>query len=144
MSHATNIRQSHVIVDAPAEAVFDFVSDLRNLPHWAFHFCKGIRPVPDGAIVTAPSGEMYFGTTGDRDLGLLDWWAGPTMENAARWPTRVVPLAGDRSLYTVTMIFGETVPPAVEEHLAEELATLKRLIEAGVSQEARENSAVAV
>ena len=132
MSDATNIRQQHVIVDAPAEAVFDFVNDLRNLPAWAVHFCKGIRLVSDGAIVTAPSGEMYFGITGDRDLGVLAWWAGPTIEKAARWPTRVVPI-GNRSLYTVTMIFGEQVPPSVEQHLTEELANLKRLVEARVS-----------
>jgi hypothetical protein len=131
MSDAVNIRQLHVVVDAPAEAIFDFVSDLRNLPRWAFHFCKGVRLVSDGAIVTAPSGEVYFGTTGDRDLGVLDWWAGPTIEKAQRWPTRVVPLDGNRTLYTVTMIFGPTVPPAVEQHMTEELATLKRLVEAG-------------
>ena len=129
MSNAINIRQLHVVIDAPAEAVFDFVSDVRNLPAWAIHFCKGIRLVPDGAIVTAPSGEMYFGTTGDRDLGVVDWWAGPTIEKAQRWPTRVVPL-GDRSLYTVTMIFGEQVPPSVEQHMGEELGILKRLVEA--------------
>jgi hypothetical protein len=72
---------------------------------------------------------MYFGTTGDRDLGVLDWWAGPTMEKAQRWPTRIVPV-GNRSLYTVTMIFGEHVPPGVEQHLSEELGNLKRLVEA--------------
>lgn len=131
MSQAINIREQHVVIDAPAESVFDFVTDLRNLPAWAVHFCKGIRLVPDGAIVTAPSGEMYFGTTGDRDLGVIDWWAGPTIEKAQRWPTRVVPI-GDRSLYSVTMIFGEQVPPSVEQHMAEELANLKRLVEATV------------
>ena len=142
MSQAINIRQQHIVIDAPAEAVFDFVSDLRNLPAWAVHFCKGIRLVSDGAIVTAPSGEMYFGTTGDRDLGVLDWWAGPTIEKAERWPTRVVPI-GNRSLYTVTMIFGAQVPPSVEQHLAEELANLKRLVEA-THIEVREPASVAV
>jgi len=141
MSNAINIRQLHVVIDAPAEAVFDFVSDVRNLPAWAIHFCKGIRLVPDGAIVTAPSGEMYFGTTGDRDLGVVDWWAGPTIEKAERWPTRIVPI-GNRSLYTVTMIFGAQVPPAVEQHLTEELANLKRLVEAAHA-EVRESAIVA-
>ena len=131
MSDAVNIRQLHVVVSVPAEAIFDFVSDLRNLPRWAFHFCKDIRLIADGAIVTAPSGEMYFGTTGDRDLGVLDWWAGPTMEKAQRWPTRIVPLDEHRTLYTVTMIFGAAVPPAVEQHMGEELAMLKLLVEAG-------------
>ena len=141
MSNTINIRQLHVLVDAPAEMVFDYVSDLRNLPAWAVHFCKGIRLVPDGAIVSAPSGDMYFGTTGDRDLGVLDWWAGPTIEKAERWPTRIVPI-GNRSLYMVTMIFGAQVPPAVEQHLTEALANLKRLVEA-THAEVRESAIVA-
>src|SRR6266496_3832711 len=99
MSENANIRSFHIVIDAPPEAVFDFVNDLSTLPRWAFHFCKGIRLVDDGAMVTTRSGEMYFGVTGDRDTGVLDWWAGPTRETAQRWPTRVVGLAGDRTLY---------------------------------------------
>ncbi len=130
MSHAVTIRTYDVIVDATPESVFDFVNDLTNLPRWAFHFCKDIRLIPDGAIVTAPSGEVYFGVTGDRDLGVLDWWSGSTMESAERWPTRVVALPGGRSLYHVTAIFGSVVPPNIDELFADELGALKRLVEA--------------
>jgi hypothetical protein len=85
--------------------------------------------VPDGAIVTAPSGEVYFGVTGDRDLGVLDWWSGPTMDSAQRWPTRVVGLPDGRSLYAVTAIFADAVPPNIDQIFAEELSELKRLVE---------------
>ena len=129
MSDATTIRSFHVIIDAPPETVFDFVRDLRNLPSWAVHFCKAIRLIPDGAIVQSPSGEVYFGFTGERDLGVIDWWCGPTMETAERWPTRVVALADGRSVYQVTAIFGETVPPNVDQIFADELEGLKRLVE---------------
>lgn len=129
MSTALNVRNYHVIVDATPEAVFDFVIDLRNLPRWATHFCQGIRLIADGAIVTSPGGDVYFGATGDRDLGVLDWWSGPTMESAQRWPTRVVGLPDGRSLYNVTAIFGDRMPPGIDEMFAEELATLGRLVE---------------
>jgi hypothetical protein len=123
------IRAFHVIIDAPPEAVFDYVQDLGNLPSWCFHFCKGIRLVAEGAIVRSPMGEVYFGTTGDRDLGVIDWWCGPTMETAERWPTRVIGLPDGRSLYHVTAIFNGPVPPTIEQHFAEELDALKRLVE---------------
>jgi hypothetical protein len=129
-----NIRGYHVIVDAAPESVFDFVVDVRNLPKWAIHFCKGIRLVADGAIVTTGSGgELYFGVTGDRDLGVLDWWAGPTKATAERWPTRVVSLPDGRSLYHVTAMLGAVVPPGIDEQFADELGTLKRFVEAGAT-----------
>src|ERR1051325_7413644 len=99
MQPTGNIRSYQVIVNAPPETVYDVVTDLTNLPRWAFHFCKGVRLTDDGAAVTTARGEVYFGTTGDRDLGVIDWWSGPTMQTAERWPTRVVPLPDGRSLY---------------------------------------------
>jgi uncharacterized membrane protein len=129
MSERLNVRSFHVLVDAPAEAVFDFVNDLRNMPRWSIHWCKDIRLVDDGAIVTSPSGEVYFGLTGDRDSGVLDWWSGPTMETARRWPTRVVGLPDGRSLYQVTALLEDAVPPGIDQWFADELGTLKRLVE---------------
>ena len=119
-----------ILIGRPVEAVFDFVADLRNMPRWSIHFCKGIRLIPDGAIVSSPSGEVYFGITANRDSGVLDWWSGPTRETAERWPTRVVGLPGGRSLYTVTAILGAGLPPNIDELFADELGALKRLVEA--------------
>jgi hypothetical protein len=129
MSDLPTIRSYHVIIDTTPEAVFDAVVDLRNFPKWAIHFCKDIRLVSGGAIVTTASGEVYFGITGDRDSGLIDWWSGPTMETAERWPTRVVPLPQGTSLYQVTAIFKTPPPPVVDEWFADELNALKHLVE---------------
>ena len=89
MPDDVNIRSVHVVVDAPPEAVFDFIDDLLNLPRWCIHFCKGIRFIEDGAMVQTSSGEVYFWITPDRETGVLDWWSGPTAESAERRPTRV-------------------------------------------------------
>lgn len=129
MSNTTNIRSYHVVVDAPAEAVFDVVTDLRNMPRWAVHFCKSIRLVGDGAIVRSPAGEVYFGVTGERSSGVIDWWSGPTKETAERWPTRAIDLAGGRSLYQVTALLDDAVPPAIDQWFADELGALKELVE---------------
>ena len=129
MTKTLNIRSYHVVVDAPAEAVFDTVTDLRNMPRWSIHWCKDIRLVDGGAIVTTPSGEAYFAVTGDSDTGVLDWWSGPTKETATRWPTRVIALADGRSLYQVTAIMGDQLPPNIDQWFADELNALKRLVE---------------
>jgi len=130
MTESVTIRSFHVIIDAPPEAVFDFVSDLRNMPLWSVHFCKGIRVTNDDAIVSSPSGDVYFGITGERDLGVVDWWCGPTMELAERWPTRIVSLPDGRSLYQVTAIFHDAAPPNAGQLFADELGALKSLVEA--------------
>jgi uncharacterized membrane protein len=130
MADAVDVRSFHVVVDAPAEVVFDFVNDLENLPRWAYRWCKAIRLVDDGAIVSTAGGEVYFGITSDRDSGVLDWWSGPTMESAERWPTRVTGLPDGRSLYEVTAIsVGRAFPPNIEEHFADELGMLRQLVE---------------
>ena len=129
MQTAVNVRNYNVVIDTPPETVFDVVSDLRNMPRWSIHFCKAVRLIDDGAIVTTPQGELYFGITGDRDLGLIDWWCGPTMETAERWPTRVIPLPDGSSLYNVTALLDANVPPGIDQWFADELQALKRLVE---------------
>ena len=130
MSSELKARSFNLIVDAPADAVIDFVSDLRNLPRWCVHFCKSIRLVEGGAMVQSPSGEVYFGVTSDRETGVVDWWSGPTVEAAQRWPTRAVALADGRTLYQVTAIGGPGVDvDKMESHMIEELGLLKRLVE---------------
>ena len=129
MRETVNIRSYSVIIDAPAEVVFDFVNDLANLPRWAIHFCTGVRLLDNGAMVATPAGEVYFDVISDRDSGVIDWWSGPTMETAQRWPTRVVGLPEDRSIYVVTAILGERVPPHFDAWIAEELDALRGAVE---------------
>jgi hypothetical protein len=132
MSATPTVRNYHVIIDAPPEAVYDVMNDLHNMPSWSVHFCKSIRVIPgDGAMVQSPAGEVYFGITGDRDLGVLDWWSGPTMETAQRWPTRVTALPDGRSLYVITALLSKTEleMPNLDQIFADELGALKRLVE---------------
>lgn len=129
MRETVNIRSYSVIIDAPAEVVFDFVNDLENLPRWAIHYCKSVRLLDTGAMVATLSGERYFDMISDRDSGVIDWWSGPTMETSERWPTRVVGLPDDRTFYVVTAVLGERVPPNIDDWFADELNALKTAVE---------------
>ena len=130
MNDRVNIRSYHVLIEAPAEVVFDFVSDLSNLPRWSIHWCKGIRLVDDGAIVTTASGsEVHFSVSGDRESGVLDWWAGPTKELAKRWPTRVIDGPDGQALYQLTAILADGFPPGIDQWFNDELGMIKQLVE---------------
>ena len=129
MSETFAIRSYHVVVDATPESVYDFVSDVSNMPRWAIHFCKAIRLVDGGGIVTTPTGEMFFGITGDRESGVIDWWAGPNRQLAERWPTRVVTLPDGRSLYQVTAVLRNPLPPNLDELFADELGKIREIVE---------------
>ena len=134
MSESFAIRCYHVVVDATPESVYDFVSDVSNMPRWAIHFCKAIRPVDGGGIVTTPTGEMFFGITGDRESGVIDWWAGPNRQLAERWPTRVVTLPDGRSLYQVTAVLRNPLPPDLDEHFADELGMIRQIVESQLAR----------
>jgi hypothetical protein len=48
-------------------------------------------------------GEFYFAIEADRETGVIDMFAGPTPDEMALFPTRVVPLAPGRCAYSLTM-----------------------------------------
>jgi hypothetical protein len=125
----------HVVIDAPPSAIFAFLTDLRNMPAWSIHFCKGIRVEGDEAWVQTPQGEAYFAIRPDAPTGVVDWVTGPTKESATSWPTRVVALPSGASLYTVTALLGEKDDASACERLfADELGMLKRLVEERVAR----------
>ena len=131
MSTTLEIIYPHVVVNAPARAVFDFVADLRNMPAWSIHFCKGMRFEGDGARVQTPHGEVYFAARADAATGVIDWIMGPSKDRATTWPTRVVSLPDGSALFTVTALCDPNGEPAatVERLFADELGMLKSLVE---------------
>ena len=138
MTTSPKVQCFTVVIEAPAEAVFDTVRDLGKLPLWSIHFCRGIRLEDDHAWVDSPAGEVYFAIESDARTGTLDWWSGPTKSEATRWPTRVTALDPGTSLYQVTGIFPADAPeiPGVEQMFADELGALKRLVEGSLVEAA--------
>jgi hypothetical protein len=103
------------VLDAPAKNVFDYLSRIDNLPEWANEFARELRWEDGEAIVRNGLGEFVFRIESDPPTGVIDMLAGPTPDELALFPTRVVPLPGDRSAFTFTMFQGPELPDELFE-----------------------------
>ena len=54
------------VLDAPKDAVFDYLSQLENLPEWATEFAQELKYVDGKAKVVNGLGEFYFLIDADR------------------------------------------------------------------------------
>jgi hypothetical protein len=103
------------VLDAPSERVFDYLSKVDNLPEWATDFARELKYDGENAKVVNGLGEFFFMIDAHRDTGVIDMYAGPTEDQMALFPTRVVALGPERSAYTFTMF----KPPGMDEALFE-------------------------
>jgi hypothetical protein len=60
-------------------------------------------------------GEFYFTIDADPDTGVIDMYAGPSLDALALFPTRVVELAGGTSAYSFTMFQPPEMPDGLFE-----------------------------
>ena len=98
------------VLDAPHTAVFDYLSRIDNLPKWATEFARELKYDDGKAKVVNGLGEFFFRIAADEDTGVIDMHAGPTEDELALFPTRVVPLPDGRSAYTFTMFQAPGMP----------------------------------
>ena len=108
-------RSVTTVLDAPKAPVFDYLSRVENLPDWATEFARELKFEDGRAKVVIGLGEFFFSIDADADSGVIDMYAGPTVDDLALFPTRVVDLPGGRSAYTFTMFR----PPGMPEDLYE-------------------------
>lgn len=118
------------VLDADAQTVFDWLSDIENLPAWATEFARELRRDGDRYKVVNGLGEFLFDIRADRETGVIDMFAGPTAEQMALFPTRAVALADGRCAYTFTMFQGPGMPDELFESqhasLQREFANIER------------------
>lgn len=87
---------------APKARVFAFLSQIENLPKWATLFCRGLKRDAQGRWkVETPDGEIFFRIAADAETGVVDMYGGPTEDQMAYWPARVVERPGG-SLFIFT------------------------------------------
>jgi hypothetical protein len=98
------------VLDAPTNEVFDYLSKIENLPDWATEFARELEWRDGEAVVVNGLGEFVFRIEADSETGVIDMFAGPSPEQLALFPTRVVPLPDDRSAFTFTMFQGPGMP----------------------------------
>jgi hypothetical protein len=109
------------VLDAPREEVFRYLADVANLPDWATEFARELRFEDGKAKVVNGLGEFYFSIEADPDTGVIDMYAGPTEEELAVFPTRVVGLTGGKVASSFTMFPGPEMPDELFESQYEAL-----------------------
>jgi hypothetical protein len=109
------------VLDAPKDAVFDYLSQVENLPEWATEFAQELRYEDGKAKVVNGLGEFYFRIDADRATGVIDMYAGPNVDELALFPTRVVPLGEGKSAYSFTMFKAPELPDELFEAQYESL-----------------------
>jgi hypothetical protein len=103
------------VLDAPKDVVFDYLSQVENLPEWATDFARELKYVDGKAKVVNGFGEFYFSIDADSATGVIDMYAGPTEDELGLFPTRVVSLPGDTSAFSFTMFQAPGMPDELFE-----------------------------
>ena len=103
------------VLDAPREDVFAFLSNVDNLPLWATDFARELKYEDGQAKIVNGLGEFYFTIDADSATGIIDMRAGPSENEMALFPTRVVALGPTRSAYSFTMFKAPGMPDALFE-----------------------------
>jgi hypothetical protein len=103
------------VLDAPREQVFDYLSQIVNLPKWASEFARELKYEDGRAKVVNGLGEFYVSIDADRDTGVIDMYVGPTESEFALFPTRVVALPAGGSAFSFTMFQGAEMPDELFE-----------------------------
>jgi hypothetical protein len=103
------------VLAAPKQEVFDYLSQIENLPKWATEFARELKYEGDKAKVVNGLGEFYFRIDADPYTGVIDMHAGPTEDELALFPTRVLELPDNRSTYTFTMFKAPGTPDELFE-----------------------------
>ncbi len=109
------------VLDAPKKAVFDYLSNVENLPAWATEFAWELKYEHGSAKVVNNLGEFYVRIAADAGTGVIDMYAGPTEDQLALFPTRVIALPDGRSAYSFTMFKTPGTPDDLFESQYESL-----------------------
>ena len=92
-----------LLLDAPKDKVFDFLACVDNLPKWATQFCRALRRDEYGRTkVVTPQGEIFFKIAADRATGIVDMFGGPSENEMAYWPARVLARPDNGSVFVFT------------------------------------------
>ena len=98
-----NSKTASAVFPVSQERAFSYLSDIDNMPAWATEFCRELKVVDGKNKVVTPMGEMFFRIDADEDSGVIDIYAGPTEDQMALFPTRVIELPGETSAYLFTL-----------------------------------------
>jgi len=114
------------VLPVSQERVFEYMSDIRNLPEWATEFARELREEDGEYRVVNNLGEFVFEIRADERTGVIDMYAGPSNDQLAVFPTRAVALPDGRTSYSFTMFQAPGMP---DELFESQHASLRREFE---------------
>ncbi len=104
-----------MVVSASKETVFDFLSDIENLPAWATEFCERLKKDGDDYKVVTSVGDLFFKIESDQKTGVVDMFAGPTRDQMGIFPCRVITMPGGTTALSFTFFQPPDMPVEVYE-----------------------------
>ena len=110
-----NNRTVTIVVPASKETVFDFLSNVENVPAWATEFCERLKKESGHWKVVTSSGELFFKIESDRKTGVVDMFAGPTLDQMGIFPCRVIAMPGALTAVSFTFFQPPKMPDEVYE-----------------------------
>jgi hypothetical protein len=114
------------VLPVPSRRVFEYMSDIRNLPEWATEFARELHEEDGEYRVVNGLGEFVFEIRADERTGVIDMYAGPSRDELAVFPTRAVALPDGRTSYSFTMFQAPGMP---DELFESQYASLRREFE---------------
>ena len=103
-----------IIVIAGRDAVFAFLSNIENLPLWATEFCEKLWLEDGHWKVRTSQGDIYVSLKAHPTTGVIDLFAGPTLDTLEIFPVRVWP-APDGTAISFTFAQSPDLPDEIYE-----------------------------
>jgi len=131
MSALMKSRVVTIAINCDPQTVYDFVSDLSNLPKWATTFCRAIKVIDGQWLIDTAQGPLKIRIAAKNNLGVLDHYVTTSLGNEVFVPMRVVPNAsGTDIIFTIFQQANMSEEQFQEDArlVAQDLQTLKRVL----------------
>ena len=112
----------NISIKSDPKKVYDFVSNLENLPRWASSTFPSIKEVDGEWVIDTPNGQNKVMLTERNNFGILDHYVKLTSGIEVYVPMRVVK-NGDGSEVMLTVF---QTPEMTEEGYAKDMQTVEK------------------
>jgi len=111
-----------ISINCHPDKVYDFVSNLENMPVWATTFCKSIKKSDGEWIAATTQGQVKIRLAENNRFGVLDHYVTPAPGVEVYVPMRVVPNgSGSEMIFTLFRL-----PDMTEEQYDEDARLVER------------------
>lgn len=101
------------MVSAPRNMVFEFLSNIENLPKWSTKFVKKLTTTGGKYTATTPIGEVFIRLDTNKTAGLIDIYAGTTENNMTPAYMRIISLPNNKTAVMFTFFQYDSTSDAI-------------------------------